>query len=224
MLSPKRGFFNGWLIGEIMFTGIISCLGKFKKDKESIYTFSAPKTFCESLKKGTSIAINGVCLTVTSKSHAESFSVEIMPETSKRTMFSKLKNDDLVNLELPVTVNTLLSGHIVQGHVDGVGTIREIKKVGNSKIFKIEFIEFPKKLGKYVVEKGSITVNGISLTVIEVGKDYFTVGIIPYTWKHTMLHKARIGNLVNIEVDILAKYLEKILAPQGIAWKNYEKH
>ncbi len=191
-----------------MFTGIISHLGKLTKAEDSVFTFSAPKTFCASLKKGTSIAINGACLTVTSKPRSNAFSVEIMPETLKRTMLGKLKVDDLVNMELPVTANTLLSGHIVQGHVDGTGKVEKIKKEGNSRLFTIKI---PSLLSKYIVEKGSIALNGISLTVICAQASYFTVGIIPYTWKRTMLSKLQPGDLVNIETDILAKYLEKLI-------------
>lgn len=190
-----------------MFTGIISHTGKLKKAQDSIFTFLAPKSFCKCIGKGTSIAINGVCLTMAYKLNLDSFSVEIMPETLKRSMFGKLKINDLVNLELPVTLNTLLSGHIVQGHVDGIGKIEEVKKEGESKILKISI---SKNLDKYIVEKGSIAVNGVSLTVIETTSLYFTVGIIPYTWDHTMLCQIKIGDLVNLEVDILAKYVESL--------------
>src|SRR3989338_10438746 len=169
-----------------MFTGIISHLGKLTKAENPVFTFSAPKTFCASLKKGTIIAVNGTCLTVTSKPRSNAFSVKIIPETLKRTMPGKLKVDDLVNLELPVTANTLLSGHIVQGHVDGIGKVEEIKKEGNSRLFTINI---PSRLSKYIVEKGSIAINGISLTVICAQATFFTVGIIPYTWKHTVLSK-----------------------------------
>src|SRR3989338_7091583 len=191
-----------------MFTGIISHLGKLTKAEDPVFTFSAPKTITDSLKKGISIAINGICLTVTSKPHFDTFSVEIMPETLKRTMLGKLKVDDLVNLELPVTAYTLLSGHIVQGHVDGTGKVEEIKKEGNSRLFTIKI---PSRLSKYIVEKGSIAVNGVSLTVIDIGDNFFTVGIIPHTWDKTMLYTIKSGDYVNIEVDILAKYLEKLI-------------
>lgn len=191
-----------------MFTGIISYLGKLNKVEDSVFTFSAPKTFCTSLKEGTSIAINGTCLTVANKPSSYAFSVEIMQETLKRTMFGDLKINDPINLELPATLTTFLSGHIVQGHVDTTGTIQEIKKEGNSRILKIKV---PNKLSKYIVEKGFIAVNGISLTVIEAKDDYFTIGIIPYTWNHTMLKNSQIGDHLNLEVDILAKYLEKMI-------------
>lgn len=192
----------------IMFTGIITHLGKLTEKNNTKYTFSAPKTLCNSISKGTSISVNGVCLTVFNKTGNASFSVEIMPETARKTMLKSLKTDGFVNLELPLTSKSFISGHLVSGHVDGVGLIKKIIKEGNSKLFTIQF---PDKLDKYIVKKGSISVNGISLTVINVQKYYFTVGIIPYTEKHTMLHTANIGNEVNLEVDIIAKYLEKLI-------------
>lgn len=190
-----------------VFTGIISNLGKLTKKEEAVFTFSIDKSFCKKMKDGTSIAINGVCLTVL-KTTKKSFSVEIMPETEKKTALGQLKTADIVNLELPVTPQSLLSGHIVQGHIDGVAKLTSITKQDNSRLIKFSV---PLSLSKYIAEKGSIAVNGISLTIIEAGKKYFTVGIIPYTWDNTMLKTIEAGNFVNIEVDILAKYLEKLL-------------
>lgn len=190
-----------------MFTGIITNLGKLKSQKGPVLTFSADKTFCKKLDKGISIAINGACLTVFAKS-SDTFSVEVMPETLDKTSFKYLRLNEPVNLELPLTPNSFLSGHIVQGHVDGVATLKSATRLENSYLLKFSF---PKLLSRYIAEKGSITVSGISLTIIEVKKDYFTVGIIPYTWDNTMLHTLNKGNLVNMEVDILAKYIEKLL-------------
>lgn len=189
-----------------MFTGIITHLGRLKEKKGSRFRFIIDERLREKIKKGESIAVNGACLTVTDIDNSI-FSVDIMPETQKKTMFGELKISDSVNLELPTTIQTFLSGHIVQGHVDGVGTIRKIKNQGNSKILTIAI---PKDLARYIVEKGSIAVNGISLTVIEVLHDSFTVGIVPFTLKHTVLNQSKVGDLVNIEVDILAKYIEKL--------------
>lgn len=196
-----------------MFTGIISHLGKVRKVENSIFTFSTPKSFYKKINKGLSVAINGVCMTVMDKPSSDCFAVEAMPESLRKTMFNKLKINGSVNLELPVTSSTLLSGHLVQGHVDGIGKIEEIEREGKSRILKISI---PKSLSKYIVEKGSIAVNGISLTIIEARSSYFTVGIIPYTFSHTMLSKVSVGDLVNIEVDVLAKYLEKLIS------KRYE--
>ena len=190
-----------------MFTGIITHLGRLVKVQKTVYTFSAPLSFCKRITKGTSIAVNGVCLT-TFKKKEDQFSIEIMPETAKKTMVQTLRQNDLVNLELPVSPFSFLSGHLVAGHVDGVGKIGKVKKEGNSRMLTIYY---PKNLGKYITQKGSIAVNGISLTVIDVERNSFTVGIIPYTWQNTMLKTAKMGDPVNIEVDIVAKYVEKLL-------------
>lgn len=190
-----------------MFTGIITHLGKLTKKEAAVFTFSTDQDFCRKIKKGMSIAINGVCLTVLNQPTKTHFSIEIMPETQNKTTLMFLKIGNLVNLELPVTPQTFLSGHIVQGHIDGISKLLGVKLFGNSRILKFSI---PSTLTKYIVEKGSITINGISLTVIDTTKNYFTVGIIPYTWDNTMLHTIKPGNLVNIEVDILAKYLEKL--------------
>lgn len=190
-----------------MFTGIITHLGKLEKVNKSAYTISSNRSFLVKLKIGDSVAINGICLTIVEK-YKDSFSIDCIPETKAKTNIKYLKVGDLVNLELPATANSFLSGHIVQGHIDGVGKLDCIKKQDNSHILKFSI---PKGLSKYVVNKGSVAVNGISLTVIETDKDFFTVGIIPHAWTKTMLHTLKLGDLINIEVDILAKYLEKLM-------------
>jgi riboflavin synthase len=197
-----------------MFTGIITDLGKLNEKHRSVFTFHAGHAFCKKLNRGTSVAVNGVCLTTVAKPAKDSFSVEIMRETQKRTMFENLKPNDLVNLELPATPNTFLSGHLISGHIDGTAKLRKMIQEGNSHILKFSI---PKSLSQYIVKKGPIAVNGISLTVIEATKDYFTIGVIPYTWEKTMLQRINIGEMVNIEVDIIAKYLEKLLR------ESYEK-
>jgi riboflavin synthase len=191
-----------------MFTGIITHVGKVSEKTSSRVTIEAPTDLMQKLTLGMSIAVNGICLTVTTYNE-KSFSIDFMPETAKRTTIQYTNVQDLVNLELPATSETFLAGHIVQGHVDCVGKVTSIKKQGNSQIFTFSN---PEENTRYIVEKGSIAVNGISLTVIDVGQDYFTVGIIPHTWDKTMLHKAKVGNFVNIELDILAKYLEKLIS------------
>jgi riboflavin synthase len=190
-----------------MFTGIISHLGKVKEKNESLFTFNVDKAFARKLENGTSVAINGACMTVTNVDE-DQFSVEVMPESQKRTMLGFLKRYDLVNLELPATAETVLSGHIVQGHVDGIGEILAIEEEGISKLITISV---PEDLKKYIVEKGSIAINGISLTVISIDDKQCTVGIIPFTWENTMLHTVNVGDMVNIETDIFAKYVEKLL-------------
>jgi riboflavin synthase len=189
-----------------MFTGIISDLGKIKKKTESELSIETDIQLIKKLSLGASIAVNGICLTVISL-EKNSFAIDFMPETAKKTNIQYLKIDDEVNLELPATPETFLSGHIVQGHVDAVGKIISIRKEGNSFIFTISI---PSALQKYIVEKGSVTINGISLTAISVTDKQITVGIIPHTMKETMLHNVHSGDYVNLEVDIMAKYIEKL--------------
>lgn len=191
-----------------MFTGIITHLGKLIKQDGSVFTFGTNQSFCKKIKRGMSVAVNGACFTVFKKPTKDSFSVEVMPETMNKTMLKHLKTDDLVNLEQPATPQSFLSGHIVQGHIDGVAKLLSIAKHENSYMLKFSILN---SLSKYTVEKGSIAINGISLTIIGANKNYFTVGIIPYTWNNTMLHKIKTGDFVNTEVDILAKYAEKLL-------------
>ena len=191
-----------------MFTGIISHLGKVTGFQKNVFTFDAPQSFSKLVKKGDSIAVNGVCLTAISDPGRGQFKVEVMPETLKRTALGDLKKGHIVNLELAMKATDRFAGHLVLGHVDGVATIKSIEKKGNSRLF---IFKAPKRLGRYIVEKGSIAVNGISLTIIDAKDQSFVVGIIPYTWHHTMLSKATVGDRVNIEVDILAKYLEKLV-------------
>ena len=189
-----------------MFTGIISHIGKVKSFQNNQLLVKADRSLIKQVKNGDSVAVNGVCLTVIDK-RADLFQVEVMLETLKRTALGGLKSGDIVNLELAMKAADRFAGHIVQGHIDGVATVKSIKQKGNSRLFTFEV---PKQLGRYIVEKGSIAVNGISLTVIDASNKTFTVGIIPYTWRHTMLSSAKVGDRVNIEVDILAKYLEKL--------------
>jgi len=198
-----------------MFTGIITHLGKVQKKEKAVFTFTTDDSFVQKLEGGTSVSVNGVCLTILEKPRQNVFSIEIMPETQQKTTMSSLKENDIVNLELPATPNTFLSGHIVQGHVDATAQIKDIQKTGNSYLFTITILT---TLNKYIVEKGSITLNGISLTVITIGKDFFTVGIIPHTWKNTMLHTVKKGDFVNIEVDVLAKYVERLIIASQKLW------
>lgn len=190
-----------------MFTGIITNLGRVVNKTKTSLIIKTGKDFFIGLDKGRSVAVDGICLTVVTY-NKNSFEVNIMPETVSRTNIQYLQLGDLVNLELPATAQSFLSGHIVQGHIDGTGKLLSIVKKNNSNILKFSI---PTPLSKYIVEKGSIAVNGVSLTVIEATKKYFVVGIIPHTWKKTMLHTINVGNAVNLEVDILAKHVEKLL-------------
>lgn len=190
-----------------MFTGIITNLGEIINIKKDSLTVKTKRNFTGRLSRGDSVSLNGVCLTIMNLAK-NSFKVDIMPETNIRTNLGEVKVGDLVNLELPVTPKSFLSGHILQGHIDGVSKLINIKKQGNSHILKFLI---SKALSKYIVEKGSIAINGISLTDIKIKDNYFTIGIIPYTWDKTMLHTLKLGDFVNVEVDILAKYLERLL-------------
>lgn len=200
-----------WL--KTMFTGIIKHPGKLKKKEKdnTTFTFTTAKVFHKRIYEGVSVAINGACLTVTKKDK-NSFSVGVIPETLQKTMLGKLKLRDLVNLELPTTPETFLSGHIIQGHIDGIGRVKKLKKDGNSRLITVQVNP---SLIRYIVAKGSIAINGVSLTVISATKNSFTVGIIPYTLQHTMFFTLKKGDSVNIEVDILAKYVENLLKKRG---------
>lgn len=190
-----------------MFTGIITHLGKILEKTDTRLVIEPEKGLLDKFEKGLSVSIDGICLTVIDY-NKKTFAIDFMPETAKKTNIGQLKIGDTVNLELPSTGSTFLSGHVVQGHVDGVGTIQSITQEGNSYLF---VFNLPKDLAKYIVPKGSISVNGISLTVIDISDDSFSVGIIPHTWERTMLHTAKRGDSVNIEVDVIAKYIEKLL-------------
>jgi riboflavin synthase len=198
-----------------MFTGIITELGTCAERSMQGLRLDCSKEFAAKLMIGSSVAVNGVCLTVTALAES-GFAADVMAKTWQRTALDKLEVGSRINLELPLGADGRFDGHIVQGHVDGTGEISAIDKLDNSYIFTIEA---PPDLTRYMVEKGAVAVNGISLTVIDVAADGFNVGIIPHTYRHTMLQDAAVGNLVNIEVDIMAKYFMKFMKEQ-----KYEKH
>tara|TARA_A100001037_G_scaffold286769_1_gene295499 strand:+ start:3514 stop:4095 length:582 start_codon:yes stop_codon:yes gene_type:complete len=189
-----------------MFSGIVEQVGKIISFENNILLIEEPNLSKE-LNISESIAINGICLTVINK-HNNSFSVEVTPETIKRTNLKNLNLNEIVNLEKPLKYNGLVGGHLVQGHIDCVGEIIEINSDANAKIFTISF---PKTYFRYVVEKGYISIDGISLTIVECADDYLTLSIIPYTLEHTNLKNKKINDLVNLEFDITGKYLEKLL-------------
>lgn len=189
-----------------MFTGIIETTGKIQKLKDSQLTVECPDVVGE-LKTGSSIAVDGACLTVVGLSD-ESFTADFMPETAQKTIVGIYNIGTEVNLELPLASDGRFEGHIVTGHVEGMGEITEIKQDGNSYILTVKL---PTELDKYVVQKGSITINGISLTVIGVHSGQFTVSIIPHTWELTNLHDLEVGGKVNLETDILAKHVERLM-------------
>jgi len=199
-----------------MFTGLVSERGEVlainKSDTSAIVTIKAPRSIA-SLKVGDSIAVNGVCLTVTSKTE-DSFTADIMIQTLQLTSLSQLKLGLSVNLELAATMDMRMGGHIVQGHVDGVGKV--IKLSPGEKWTQLD-IHIPDHLARYIVNQGSIALDGVSLTVGNINDETqtVTVWLIPETLAKTNLSMKREEDLVNIEVDILAKYVERLVGKGG---------
>ena len=189
-----------------MFTGIVEEVGVVAKISDNGMTVLATKV-TEDLKLGDSIAVNGTCLTAVSFDRTE-FSVDLSPETVRRTSLGRLSVGGPVNLERALLASDRMGGHIVQGHVDGTGRIMSTKRDGDSTIFRIRA---PKRLNRYIVEKGFVAVDGISLTVVKIGASSFTLAVIPYTLKNTNLAALSVGDRVNLEADILAKYVESLL-------------
>lgn len=193
-----------------MFTGLIAALGTVERLAEGStscrLTVRAPQLL-SGVKIGDSIAVNGVCLTVVHL-RGDTFTADVMPETVRRTTLHLLQPGDRVNLEKALRPTDGLDGHIVQGHVEGVGTIQQIISEGNARVYRIQA---PGELLRYIVEKGSIAVDGISLTVTETDDSGFGVSLIPHTAKMTTLGYKSAGDAVNLETDILARYVEKML-------------
>ncbi|MFI1002292.1 riboflavin synthase [Streptomyces galbus] len=194
-----------------MFTGIVEELGEVTAvetlDDACRFRLRGP-VVTDGAKHGDSIAVNGVCLTVV-EHEGDEFTADVMAETLHRSSLGALTVGSRVNLERPTAVGARLGGHIVQGHVDGTG---EIVARTPSEHWEIVEISLPAHLSRYVVEKGSITVDGISLTVVEAGTDRFTVSLIPTTLALTTLGLKQPGDRVNLEVDVVAKYVERLLA------------
>ena len=193
-----------------MFTGIIEEIGKVKaimRHANSIKLTVAVKKILEDIHIGDSICTNGVCLTVTSFDDG-SYTADVMPETMKRTDFNDLKINDLVNVERAMPANGRFGGHIVSGHIDGTGIISQITR--DDKAIRMK-IETKPEILRYIVEKGSIAIDGISLTISEVNDFDFGVSIIEHTQEETVLTKKKIGDTVNLENDIIGKYIEKFV-------------
>ncbi|MEV7195742.1 riboflavin synthase [Streptomyces sp. NPDC093510] len=193
-----------------MFTGIVEELGEITAVENlpdaSRFRLRGP-VVTEGAKHGDSIAVNGVCLTVV-EHEGDEFTADVMAETLNRSSLGALAVGSRVNLERPTSVGARLGGHIVQGHVDGTGEIVEREPSDNWEIVKISL---PAGLSRYVVEKGSITVDGVSLTVVDAGPDFFTISLIPTTLALTTLGIKQPGEPVNLEVDVIAKYVERLL-------------
>lgn len=206
-----------------MFTGIVEELGSIKTVAHSTrsvkLTVKANKIL-EDMNLGDSIAVSGACLTVVGFTDNE-FTADVMPETLKRTALADIRSGDFVNLERALSLNTRLGGHIVSGHVDGVGEIVSMDKDDNAVIIKIKVNE---SLAKYVIEKGSVTIDGISLTVVKCGNTWFSVSIIPHTASVTTLAIKKPGDFVNIENDIIGKYVERLLGFQVTNDLNNKKN
>lgn len=192
-----------------MFTGIIKEVGHIHSVKhlDGGKEFAIECQMAADLEIDQSISINGVCHTVTD-CNTESFTVQSVEETLRKTNIGDLSEDDPVNLERSMRTDQLLDGHIVQGHVDATGTIKEIEGEGTDWLFTIEY---PENNADLIVGRGSITIDGISLTVAEEWDSFFKVAIIPYTYEHTNLQNKDVGDSVNLEFDVLGKYVVKYL-------------
>jgi riboflavin synthase len=188
-----------------MFTGIVEEVGKVVSTQAGRLVIAARETL-KNVKPGGSVAVNGVCLTVTDFT-ATSFAFDVMPETLKRTNLGRLKSGDKVNLERPLGLGGEVGGHLVQGHIDDTGKVVAIAPEGES----IARFEAPPGVMRYVVPKGFIAVDGISLTVTEIQSNSFQVSLVDFTLKHTNLDGRKAGDRVNLEVDIIAKYVEQFL-------------
>ncbi len=200
-----------------MFTGIVEEIGKvqnIKMNTKSSRLNIEGKKILEDIHIGDSISVNGVCLTVTTFNN-NTFTADVMNETLTRSSLGELKKGSFVNLERAMPVNGRFGGHIVSGHIDGTGQVRKIEKDDNAIWYNISL---ENKLMKYVVEKGSIAIDGVSLTVAKVSENEFSVSIIPHTAEETILSHKSVGDIVNIENDIVGKYVDKL-----ITFKNEKK-
>jgi riboflavin synthase len=193
-----------------MFTGLVEETGKLKNKLKTgngfQLTFSAEKIL-DDLDVGSSISVNGCCLTVV-KREGNTFSVDTIEETLKKTNLGALELNSRVNLERPLKADARLGGHFVLGHVDTTGTVIEVEELSNSHFMKISF---PDNFKKYLIFVGSISIDGVSMTIAELGENWFGVGIIPFTWQETIFSDKKIGHKVNLEFDVLGKYVERIM-------------
>ena len=189
-----------------MFTGLVADTGTIRTIHDG--RLEVETALGAHLAEGDSVAVNGVCLTAV-EPHTDGFAADVMPETLRRSSLGPLEQGAKVNLELPLRAGDRMGGHVVQGHVDGTGEVSEVREEGNSRVVRIAAAP---DLLRYVVEKGSIAVDGVSLTVSTVEDDWFEVSLIPETLERTTLGGAEAGSTVNLEVDVLAKYVEKLMS------------
>jgi len=202
-----------------MFTGLIEDLGEIVQmgKKENSFQLTVASHFSlDTQDIGASISVDGVCLTVV-KLDKQKFTVEVSPETLGRTTLQKRKRGDFVNLERALRISDRLGGHLVTGHIDGVGTIKSIDKKENSLVVSIEV---SKGISPYLIEKGSVCLDGISLTINKVAGNTFSVNIIPHTAQITTIGRRKVGDEVNIETDLIGKYVEKFLKESGLISKG----
>jgi len=197
-----------------MFTGLIEALGEVAEVKPTPAGFRLrlTTTLAVEIAPGDSLSVNGVCLTAVS-CDAAGIHADISPETARVSALGALRRGAVVNLERPLRADARLGGHFVQGHVDATGTIEDIRQDGDSYWVTIKY---PALLAPYLVRKGSIAVNGISLTIAGLDDRRFDVQIVPYTWKHTNLHSAKPDDVVNLECDILGKYVVRVAELAGM--------
>lgn len=198
-----------------MFTGLIESVGEVSgvEPVPAGFRLEVTTPLAAELRPGDSIAVDGVCLTVVS-ADAHGIHADVSPETARVSNFGAVHRGLAVNLERPLRADGRLGGHFVQGHVDATGTIEHIRQEGESYWVTVTF---PPSMGSLIVRKGSIAVNGISLTVVRADERCFDIQVIPFTWTHTNLERARVGDVVNIECDILGKYVARAIET---GWKN----
>ncbi|MET0586797.1 MAG: riboflavin synthase [Candidatus Binatia bacterium] len=197
-----------------MFTGLIEdvgTIGDLRLQQKSAVLTVKTKLPVRSMARGASVAVNGACLTVVKKG-PKSFTVDVSPETLQRTSLETLTIGSMVNLERPMRLADRLGGHLVTGHVDGVGAVAAIERQGE---FTIVTFDVPAPLGALLVPKGSVAVDGISLTVNVCRKQRFSVAIIPFTLRHTNLRARKVGDKVNIETDLIGKYVQSFMRQRG---------
>lgn len=197
-----------------MFTGLVEELGKIKsiaKGTKSARLTIEGQVVLKDVKLGDSIAVNGTCLTVVEYTQ-RSFTADVMPETVRSTVLAELKPGDVVNLERTLRLGDRLGGHIVSGHVDGVGVIRSKERSDNAIVVTIEA---PPEVMRYIIAKGSIAIDGTSLTIVDYGTDWFSVSLIPHTASLTTVGLKETGSKVNLEADVLGKYVAKLLGLQN---------
>jgi riboflavin synthase len=194
-----------------MFTGLVQDLGEVHRVDRTPdgVRLSVKSSLAAELSEGDSVAVNGVCLTAVGLCGGELFGADVMLQTLRRSSLGDVEAGSRVNLELPLRAADRLGGHVVQGHVDGLGVVRDVQEDGFARIVTIDA---GPELLRYVVEKGSIAVDGVSLTVSEIDDESFAVSLIPETLERTTLGAAEPGRTVNLEVDVLAKYVEKLIA------------